>query len=63
MAEKYKIVFVDGSEVQVEEPDIDEESRIVRVARGKTMEGEEEITFYDYYPFEHIKMIIFVSNN
>ena len=63
MAEKYKIVFVDGSEVHVEEPDIDEESRIVRVVRGKAAEGDEEITFYDYYPFEHIKMIIFVSND
>ena len=55
MAEFYKIVFMDEGEVLVKDPDIDEELRIVKVERGNN--GED--TFYDYYPFEAIKMILF----
>lgn len=63
MAEKYKIVLVNNSEIEVEDPDIDEESRMVRVVKHKISEGEEETVFYDYYPFEQILKIIFVSSD
>ena len=55
MGEIYKLVFTDGKEILVKDPDIDEESRIVKVE--KSINGEE--TIYDYYPFEAIKMILF----
>ncbi len=58
MADIYKIVFMDEGQVIVQDPDIDEDNRIVKVER-KT-EGEE--TIYDYYPFEAIKMILFMGN-
>lgn len=58
MPDTYKIVFTDKTEVIVKDPDIDEDNRLVKVE--KRTEGEE--TIYDYYPFESIKMILFVGN-
>ncbi len=58
MADFYKIVFMDEGEVLVKDPDIDEENRVVKVE--KKTNGDD--TFYDYYPFEAIKMILFVRN-
>ena len=58
MADVYKIVFMDEGEVVIKDPDIDEEHRIVKVE--KRTNGEE--TMYDYYPFEAIKMILFVRS-
>lgn len=58
MPEFYKIVFMDEGEVILKDPDIDEELRVVKVEKASN--GED--TFYDYYPFEAIKMILFLSN-
>ena len=55
MADFYKIVFMDEGEVLVKDPDIDEENRVVKVEKGT--KGDE--TYYDYYPFEAVKMILF----
>ena len=58
MGDVYKIFFLDGSDILVQDPDIDEELRVVRVVNGNS--GDEE--YYDYYPFEFIKKIIFIKN-
>ena len=55
MPDVYKIIFMDEGQVIVQDPDIDEENRIVKVE--KSVNGDE--TAYDYYPFEAIKMILF----
>ena len=57
MVDTYKIIFTDKTEFIVKDPDIDEDNRLVKVE--KKTEGEE--TIYDYYPFESIKMILFVG--
>jgi len=57
MSQFYKIVFMDEGQAIVKDPDIDEENRIVKVE--KATNGDE--TIYDYYPFEAIKMILFVG--
>ncbi len=59
MSEIYKIVFKDEGQVIVKDPDIDEELRVVKVEKGSN--GED--TFYDYYPFEAIKMILFMGSD
>ena len=59
MTETYKIVFIDEGQVIVQDPDIDEELRVVKVEKKSS--GED--TFYDYYPFEAIKMILFMGSN
>ena len=59
MSEIYKIVFKDEGQVIVKDPDIDEELRVVKVEKGNN--GED--TFYDYYPFEAIKMILFQGSD
>jgi hypothetical protein len=58
MTDTYKIVFMDEGDVVVRDPDIDEEHRVVKVE--KTIHGED--TAYDYYPFEAIKMILFMGS-
>jgi len=58
MADTYKIIFTDKSEVIVHDPDIDEDNRLVKVEK----KNDSEETWYDYYPFEAIKMILFVGN-
>lgn len=58
MTDTYKIVFMDEGQVIVKDPDIDEENRVVKVERS--INGEE--TVYDYYPFEAIKMILFMGS-
>lgn len=57
MPDTYKIIFIDKTEIVVKDPDIDEDNRLVKVE--KKTDGEE--TIYDYYPFESIKMIVFVG--
>lgn len=58
MVDTYKIIFIDKTEIIVKDPDIDEDNRLVKVE--KKTSGEQ--TIYDYYPFESIKMILFVGN-
>ncbi len=63
MGDVYKIFLLDNSEIEVTDPDIDEEARLVRILNkeGKNEDGE-ETSYYDYYPFEFIKKIIFLRN-
>jgi len=58
MVEIYQITFLDGTEITVEDPDIDEENRVVRVKSEKSK--DEFDSKEDYYPFECIKKILFL---
>ncbi len=61
MVEVYKIFFIDKEELIVEDPDIDDEARVVKVEnKNSTNDGDEDVAF-DYYPFEHIKKIVFIE--
>ena len=59
MVEVYKIFFIDKDELICEDPDIDEDARVVKVENPKG--STEDDAVFDYYPFEHIKKIVFVE--
>ncbi|PIN90629.1 hypothetical protein COU57_02905 [Candidatus Pacearchaeota archaeon CG10_big_fil_rev_8_21_14_0_10_32_14] len=61
MVEVYKIFFIDKEELICEDPDIDEDARVVKIENKKGSTEDDGDTAYDVYPFEHIKKIVFVE--